>query len=108
MHYALCIMHFELKKRFVSRTERTGFGNSLISRFTPPDLAPCRTQVAGFHRAGPSTSLDKAYSLNSSIIVRKMDLSMVFDEIIHTSFIDFFFRVLYNRSNDFQGGLSLA
>ena len=26
----------------------------------PPDLAPCITQVAGFHRAVPSTALDKA------------------------------------------------
>ena len=26
----------------------------------PPDLAPCKKQVAGFHRAVPSTTLDKA------------------------------------------------
>ena len=26
----------------------------------PPDLAPCNLQVAGFHRAVPSTTLDKA------------------------------------------------
>ena len=32
----------------------------LISRL-PPDLAPRILQVAGFHRAVPSTALDKAY-----------------------------------------------
>ena len=34
----------------------------------PPDLAPCIKQVAGFHRAVPSTTLDKACMQFSLII----------------------------------------
>ena len=35
----------------------------------PPDLAPCvNTQVAGLHRAVPSTTLDKAIQLSRAII----------------------------------------
>ena len=45
-------------------TERLEKAKILISRFAPPDLAPCRfLQVVGLHRAGPSATLDKAVKL---------------------------------------------
>ena len=37
----------------------------------PPDLAPCMTQVAGFHRAVPSTALDKAFMQLPEYFTRK-------------------------------------
>ena len=38
----------------------------------PPDLAPCvYAQVAGLHRAVPSTALDKAIQLSEVIIARR-------------------------------------
>ena len=54
---------------------------SLIFRFASPDLAPCCAQVAGFHRAVPSTTLDKAvqlypdYTKTAEKVKRKVFLS---------------------------------
>ena len=66
----------------------------LISRL-PPDLAPLLSrQVAGFHRAVPSTALDKASMQFEYILLfllkKSRHFSIFFCKNVYKSDIDFF------------------
>ncbi len=49
-------------------------------------------QVAGFHRAVPSTTLDKAFMQFGYILPIFFEMSRFFSKIIHKSFMDFSFN----------------
>ena len=56
-------------------------------------------QVAGFHRAVPSTTLDKASMQFQFILLIFPRKSTLFWRIIHISIIDFFLKSCYHKKN---------
>ena len=63
-------------------------------------------QVAGFHRAVPSTTLDKANVLYSVLLYHYSNISPNVNTIfafllskIHKSFMDIFSKACYNKEN---------
>ena len=73
----------------------------LIFRYTPLDLAPCLTLVAGFHRARPSITLDKYYSIvESSIEVNDYIVNTNVNIYTDNPMIPFNFYLYLNTSAD--------
>ena len=69
----------------------------LISRFAA-GFGTLLLQVAGFHRAVPSTTLDKASMQFVYILLKFRNLSTLFIEKIHNSFVDISAKNWYHKN----------